>query len=340
MKPKRALGLLLAMLLAQGAWSQERRGGVDFLNERMKIPDSQRFTEGEYIESGVGLRFGVDKRLSYYGGQYDEAALRFEEAVKGFRYKAEIWVYLARAYFYMKEPHKAKEALERAGQVMPDLKERLWDPLLESLLGEIRKRALSLQAQVDFYSKSQDDFLNLFRLYKFLEDYQGASGVIHTAEDRAAKMAQLSTMVSGQNQQAYQGESRKWQALADQLRGELKSLGVEVAPRPTSAPQPLPAEAGQDPELLEKTRLLQLKVDYYQSRLEDYQELFDNYLLLNMPERAAGVVQGVEREIRRLRHQAETAVDLVQESQYLEEVSLLEALRDRLKQNLEPAKGE
>ena len=158
-----ALQALLVGCWGLAIWAQPRGPRIDFLNERLRIPESARFVEPDYIDSGVGLRFGIDKRLSYFPGQYEAAAQAFATSVQTYRYKADIWVYLARSYFYMRDPQRAKDILLQAVQTMPDLQERFWDPLLNSMLGEIRKRAVHLQTQVDFYTKSQGDFLTLFR---------------------------------------------------------------------------------------------------------------------------------------------------------------------------------
>jgi hypothetical protein len=58
--------------------AQEAVAGIDFLNDRLPIPESALFDEGSYIDSGVGLSFGVDKQLTYSAGQFEEAASRFE----------------------------------------------------------------------------------------------------------------------------------------------------------------------------------------------------------------------------------------------------------------------
>ena len=63
------LHVLLIGWLAVGATAQPRGPRIDFLNERQRVPESERFVESDYIESGVGLRFGIDKRLSYFPGQ-------------------------------------------------------------------------------------------------------------------------------------------------------------------------------------------------------------------------------------------------------------------------------
>ncbi|HJN29938.1 MAG TPA: hypothetical protein QF604_18700, partial [Candidatus Latescibacteria bacterium] len=177
--------------------AQERRHGISFTDERLFIPDSESFNDGSYLSSGVGLKFGVDKRLTYLSGDYAGAVIAFEEATRTYRYMAEIWVYLARAYFYSESPELAKQTLERAKGMMPDLADRLWNPLIGSLLSEIRQRANQEQIQVDFYSPDQQKILSLFRLYIFLEDTKAAKGVIDTAHQRATEMRERTTMVAG-----------------------------------------------------------------------------------------------------------------------------------------------
>jgi hypothetical protein len=232
----------------------------------------------------------------------------------------------------MRDPQRAKKTLEQAALIMPDLRERFWDPLLNSMLGEIRKRAIHLQTQVDFYTKAQGDFLTLFRLYKFLEDYEAGIGVIHTAGDKADMMRMLADMASVENQRTYRREATKWDDLAALLTGELDVLGIIVPPRAAKkfAAPALPVVT-QDPQLVDDTRVLQMKVDFYQSESQDYRQLFDNYLVLEMPEGAARVIEAIDREMNRLRFLADTATDFVQESEYLAEASTLAAMREELK---------
>ncbi len=321
------LGLALFGVVRCEAQPRVRR--VDFTDDRQKIPDSELFSEADYTESGVGLRFGIDKRLSYSSGQYEEAVVRFEEAVGSYRYKAEIWVFLARSYFYQKDPHQARRTIERAAAIMPDMAQHFWNPLLDSLLGEIRNRALNLQVQIDFYSKTPGDFLTLFRLYLFLQDGVGAAGVIGNAEGKAAKMALLATMVSGESRKRYNDESSKWLDLAGQLRGEIVQAGylAPAVPPPSVAP-------AKDPELVERTRFLQTKVDFYQSQIEDYRELFENYLLLDMPKGARGVIGALTREAQRVKFLAATATDFLQESKYLDEVDAFDQLEKEFAQRI------
>ncbi|HIG53581.1 MAG TPA: hypothetical protein EYQ18_06295 [Candidatus Handelsmanbacteria bacterium] len=323
---------LLVALLGVMAFAQSRATRIDFLNERLTVPESERFSESDYIDSGVGLRFGIDKRLSYIPGQYAEAASAFEVSIDAYSFKADIWLFLARSYFYMRAPQKSKAVLLEAAQVMPDLRERFWDPLLKSMLGEIRKRAMSLQVQVDFYSKSQGDYLALFRLYKFLQDYPACISVIHAAGEKADRMRMLANMASNESQRSYRGEATKWDDLAVSLGGELEGLGVTVPARPKKERETVDRPGDQpDPQLVDDTQVLQMKVDYYQSEPADYRKLYDNYQQLGMSKLAARVVEALDREIQRVRFLADTATDFVQESQYLSEASTLVAIREELK---------
>lgn len=315
--------------------AQLRKPTIDFLNERLEIPESSRFVEAEYIDSGVGVPFGVDKRLSYYSGNYAEATDRFLESLRKYSFKAEIWVYLARSYFYEKKPGFARDTLERAEAIMPDLAERFWDPLLESMLGEIRSRALDQQAQIDFYTRSQDEYLELFRLFRFLADQQGMSGVIVRAERRAAKMAVMAKMVASNTRVKYLTEADKWVNLAGQMRSEMREVGL----LPPEA-QSLPAYTREnvvstDVDMLEKTHQLQLKVDFYQPDLNDFKTLFGNYMTLKMPAGARFVIEGVEREATRLRLKADISNDFSEVSKLQEEVTTLDKLKLELSQRLE-----
>ena len=331
-----ALQGLLVGCLACAVAAQARGPHIDFLNERLKIPESQLFVESDYIESGVGLGFGIDKRLSYFPGQYQEAVQAFAESIQKYRYKADIWVFLARSYFYMREPQRAKDILLQAAATMPDLSERLWDPLLKSMLGEIRKRADNLQNQVDFYTKSQDDYHNLFRLYKFLQDHVSSIGVIHAAGAKAVWMRLGADMASAEKQRAYRAEASKWDSLALVMTGELEMMGVSVPPRPVHELEVLAlTEAGHDRQLIDDTQVLQMRVDYYESDPADFRQLFDNYLVLDMADRAHRVIAALDREILRVRFLADAATDFVQASQYLEEVSGLESIREKLKAKMD-----
>ncbi len=334
----RASGLGFVLLLLAGlvlgaspVGGQPTRPPVGFLDERVPIPDAERFTEADYIQSGVGLSFGVDKRLSYLTGRYPEAVERFEESLKQFRYKSEIWVYLARSYFYMKEPEKARQTLERAAAVMPDLHQRLWQPLMEGLDWEIRQRANQLQTQVEYYSPSQGDLLALFRLYRFLSDPERAAGVIRAAEEKGLRMKDLATSVSGVSQQSYRDEAARWQSLADSLRSELDAAGVALPPT-------LAVPDSVDHRLVESTRLLQLRVDFYPTSAKDYRTLFGNYLRLGRPERARQVLVSLAQEVARVGLLAETAATVQEQERCTRQADGLASLRQELEASL-PVQG-
>ena len=315
--------------------AQPREPTIDFLNERLKIPESSRFVEAEYIDSGVGVPFGVDKRLSYYSGNYVEAAERFLESLKRYSFKAEIWVYLARSYFYQKKPESARDALERATTTMPDLTERFWDPLLESMLGEIRNRALDQQAQIDFYTRSQDKYLELFRLFRFLADQQGMSGIIVRADRRAAKMEVIATTVASNARATYLKDAEKWANLAGQMRGEMREVGSLPPEAHPFFKYKRESVVSTDVDMLEKTHQLQLKVDFYQPDLNDFKTLFSNYMTLKMPVGAQFVIEGLEREATRLRLKADISNDFAEVSKLQEEVAALDKLRLELSQRLD-----
>ena len=335
-----ALGLLLLLCAALPASSRERAPGVDFLNERLRMPESERYDEGAYIESGVGLPFGVDKRLLYYSGKYEEAIVRFEAAVKRFRYKSEIWVYLARSHFYMKSPHHARAALERAAEVMPDLQQQFWGPMIEGLLWEIRKRANEQQIQIAFYSTDQDAFLSLFRLYRFLEDAESAVAVMDAALARAKRMRDMASVASEASRRSYLVQATKWQELAHSFRAELVDGGVVLPEAEKSASSALPI-AGRAHEGNEHLRLLQMKVDFYPTRLEDYQTLFNAYLARDMVSEAAGVIDAASREIQRIELRASIAPDPQAEAKVREEIADFEQLQKSMREHLEiaPAPG-
>ncbi len=325
--------LLLSLLLSVvSATPQERVAGIEYLNERLRIPESELFDEGAYIESGVGLSFGVDKRLTYLGGEYDEAAQRFEMSVRQFRYKAEVWVFLSRAYFYMKAPDRARDALQRAEALMPDLSDKLWQPLTASLLWEIRQRARKQQAQVDFYSTGQDEVLSLFRLYLFLNDQEGARDLITVAYERARMMREGAQMVSGKSRRAQAAEADRWDELATDLTTELQAVGLEAPPAPERKPVSEPPAA--DIEEDERIRVLQLRVDYYRVKEDDYRDLFQAYLDRGDPLRARRVLASLDRQMADMNVRASVAPTLGEQADIEEEVEQLRTLRQELESML------
>ena len=332
--------MLLSLLSPGVAQAPKLVKGIDFLNERLLLPETARYNEGDYIETGVGLSFGVDKLVSYHAGSYEEAAARFEESVQLFRYKSEIWVYLARSYFYMKSPERARETLELAQEVMPDLAENLWQPLIASLLDEIRQRASQQQIRIDFYLPTQEEFLSLFRLYLFLKDHEAAVGILRSAEGRSLKLRGQATAASGSSRKSYVNEAAKWLVLADQLRAELRGLGVEVPSN--SALETLSAQAESGPgndEDAEKQRVLQLKIDFYGAPPEEFRELFELYVQGGMNQRAAAVLESLQRDIGRERILASIAPTVQDELEIQQKVEELEQLKKELEQSLGEGTG-
>jgi len=306
--------------------AQERLHGISFMDERLFIPDSESFNDDSYISSGVGLKFGVDKGLAYLSGDYAGAVIAFEEATRTYRYKAEIWVYLARAYFYSESPELAKQTLERAAGMMPDLADRLWNPLIGSLLSEIRQRANQEQIQVDFYSPDQQKILSLFRLYIFLEDTKAAKGVIDAAHQRATEMRERSKMVAGSSQATYIDQAEQWDMLAASLSSEMSLLGEQPPSAPASvAPEPVPLDAAAE-QAAERERLLQLRIDYYHASSSEYEGLFDAYLLRGDTRRARIVAERARQEAARLRLVASVAATIQDEEEIEQKASTMDSL--------------
>ncbi len=325
--------LLLTLLLAIASGAQERVPGIEFVNERMRIPESDLFDEGAYIESGVGLSFGVDKRLTYLPGEYEEAAQRFELGVRQFRYKAEVWVYLARAYFYTKSPDAARDALQRAEALMPDLSAKLWQPLIASLQWEIRKRALQQQAQIDFYSTGQEEVFSLFRLYLFLEDEDSATDLVAVAHERARMMLKRARMVSGTSRSAQVDEAERWNQLGESLLGELQIAGITVPTASVPAPLPEPV-ADEDISEQERVRVLQLRVDFYRAQQEDYLQLFQAYIDRADTMRARTVLASMGRHLADLSVRASVAPTLGEQADIEETMEEFKVLREDLQKQL------
>jgi len=158
---------------------------------------------------------------------------------------------------------------------------------------------------------------------------------------KANKMNELGGMVSMSNQGLVRGEAKKWQGLADALRGELETLGI--APPPPMAKSEslsLPEIPREEAELVERTRFLQLKIDYYSCAPQDYRDLFDNYLRLGRPDGAARVVESLDREVERAKLLAEIASNPQQEWVHTSEKNSLERLRQELMDRLKRQAGD
>ncbi len=328
---------LFVFLILEGSpvIAQRNRAALDFLNEKLTIPDSDRFIEADYINSGVGLSFGVDKKLSYETGNHAEAIRRFEDAVGRFEFKSEIWVFLARAYYYLKMPDKTLAVFDRAKLKMPDLDKRLWIPLRQSLLDHISKRAAQLQIQTDFYSGSPEQFLSLFRLYTFLGDTKGFGGVILAIEAKAEGLKIRSETVSASNQSRYLSQSRQWQDLALRLRTELKELNLEA---PLVVAKGVSIAELEELELIEETRLLQLRIDFYQAAKKEFQSLFYNYLQLNKIDNANFLMVRLDERIQRLQWLVESTPLGQDKQDYLVEAAEFEKLKEEMALQLEALK--
>ena len=301
-------GTLFALLNPEASYGSRV---LDFMNDKVWIPDSEKFDEETYTATGVGIAFGVDRRLSYYGGKYDAAVAQITKAVERYPYKAEIWVYLSRAYFLIKKPGRAQDVLKQAATLMPDLKTSFWDPLLAGLNKEIRKRANNLQLQLDYYSPGPEVYHNLFRLYRNLEDYSAASNVIHSAEAKGRELRERAVVSAGNNQRSYMDRSHSWKALGKELRGEMRDLGIAVVGDTQEQGIDFDPKIDAQDRLQKTTQLLQLRIDYYPFRDEpaDYQQLFDNYQELEEPGKAAAVIQAIERAVLRLELKMVEAAD-------------------------------
>ena len=221
---------------------------------------------------------------------------------------------------------------------MPDLKLRFWGPLLAGLNREIRKRANELQLQVDYYSRGPEDFHNLFRLYRYLEDYPAASNVIHAAERNERILRERAVMSSGNSQRAKMERSHLWSDLGTDLREEMKELGVVVVgDEERQGIVGAAQEEDQQAELREATRLLQLRVDYYQFLVKatDFRQLFDNYMELGEAEKAAEVIKAVERGIFRLDLKMVEAADYQEELDIESDIAEFEDLKAALQTTLD-----
>jgi len=324
----RACPLLLLVSLATASFAQERVVGIEFLSERLRIPESEKFDEGAYIESGVGLSFGIDKRLTYLPGQYEEAAQQFELSVSQFANKAEVWVYLARAYFYMKAPDTARGTLERAQAQMPDLAASLWQPLIASLEREIRQHAQHSQARMDFYSTGPDEALKLFRLYLFLKDGDNAGDLVTVCHDRARMMREGAIMLSGSGRSSRVKQAEGWDQLGESLANELAAAGL-VPDIEKSVPIPEPVQVP-DINEAERIRVLQLRVDFYSAQEEDFLQLFQAYLYQADSSKARGVVGAISRHMADLKVRASVAPTVSDQVAIEEQIEAFQMMRNNM----------
>ncbi len=306
---------------------------VDFFDERLPIPDSQHYRHADYTHSGVGLRFGVDKRLSYDTRDFAEAVQRFEEAVASYPYKAEIWVYLARAYYHKGAPSRAREALEGATAVMPDLQHRVWDPLLQSMLGEMRRRAAQARTEIAFYPRSRADFLSLFHIHTFLEDHDGALEIIHAAMARSRELHAMAEIVAESHARRYQDEAQAWLDLAENLREDWCAVDGDAAACSDTILQPAQEASG----LPLAVRRMQRMVGFYAPTADDYRQLIEALRDLEQPEMAAAVLGSLRREILRLELLEEVTTSPQRGASLNQQRLALEELHDQLEEPADDA---
>ena len=162
---------------------------LDFLDDRLPIPESALYDSAQYRASGAELAFAQGRDQPYARGLYGQAALHFAQLSNTFPLKSAVWVYLARAFFRSEDFPSARQALTRAGQLMPDLEEGLWKPLGRGLDTEVRRLANQRQAQVDYYPLRHADLVPLLRLYRFLADTTAARDLVLGAARRRPRRA-------------------------------------------------------------------------------------------------------------------------------------------------------
>lgn len=315
--------LLVGLLLAAPLWAQAGPGEVDFLDDRLVIPEAALYDSTQYQASGAAAGFAEAKR-QYDLGQYAQAAQLFAPVVGQYGQQSATWVYLARAQFHSQEFDAARQTLVRAAEMAPDLRERLWQPLGRGLVGEVRKRANQLQAQVDFYPQRQADFAPLFQLYGFLQDSTAARELVHSAGQRRAELYRQAEVASGSLRQSYLEAAGQWDRL-------IASLGVAPDSGASALGAATRADSLRTTGLL---RLLQLRVDYYLAKPGEYQQLFDLYLGLGRRAEAAAVVQALEREGQRLSLLAVVAPTAAEAGKYRDQTAALDSLRRQLQAQL------
>jgi hypothetical protein len=309
--------LVAALLLAAGLWAQPGPGEGVFLGDKSPIPEAALYDSAQHRASGAAAGFAA-ARGEYDLGQYPRAAQRLAALVEQYPQHSAAWVYLARAQFHLGEYAASRQTLARAGQRMPELGEDLWQPLDRGLVGEVRRLAAQLQAQVDYYPQRQADFAPLLQLYGFLQDSTAARELVRQAAERRAELFRQAESASGSQRQSYLEAAGQWDRLIAGLGGAPDSAGRTDSLRAD-----------------ESLRLLQLRVDYYLAKPQEYQQLFGLYLGLGRRAEAAGVVQALEREGQRLSLLAEVAPTAPEAGRYRDQAAACEALRQQFQAQLD-----
>jgi hypothetical protein len=301
--------------------------GIDFLDEQQPIPEAAQYDSAQYRTSGGERALAEAKRQTYDLQQYPQAAQRFAQLLQQHPYKSALWVYLARAQYHSQDLTLARQTLARAGEAMPELQGSFWQPMDQSLLGEVRRQAVQLQGQVDFYPERVADLAPLIRLYRFLQDSAAAQGVVRIALERRRELYQQAEVASGAQRLSYLRAATQWDQLAGSLSREMDSTAA------------LPGSAALADSLkeVEALRLLQLRVDYYLAKPQEYQQLCAEYLRLGRRAQAAAVIAALEREERRLNLLESIAPNAAEGDKYQRQASALSALGQQLKAQLDAA---
>jgi len=316
------LGVLL-LLLAPPLGAQGKGPSLDFLDERVPIPESALYDSAEYGAGGAAAF--AQARNAYDHGHYPQATLSFAQLSNDHPHKSAVWVYLARAFFHGGDFPSARQALQRAGQLMPELEEPLWQPLGRGLEEEVKRLAFQLQAQADYYPKRQGDWLPLLRLYRFLGDSTQALALVEGAARRRAELLSQAQAAAGAQRQALLGAAAQWEGLLGQL-------WAEGGGAPADSGQGVNPDSVKEAETL---RLLKLRVEYYLAKPKEYQQLFEGYLRLARRAEAGAVVEALEQEVQRLGLLEAVAPTPGAAAKFAEQAAALRTLGQGLRTRLE-----
>jgi hypothetical protein len=206
--------------------------------------------------------------------------------------------------------------------------------MMASLKWEIRQRAQRKQAQIDLYSTGQEEVLSLFRLYLFLADQDAARDLVAVAHGRARMMRENAQMVSGDSRSAQAAEADRWEQLGESLVTELATAGIAGPAVPAQPILPEPAEKV-DIDEQERVHVLQLRVDFYAARKEDYLQLFQAYLDRTDTARALAVISSLERHVTDLEVQASVAPTLSDQADVEDRIKVFNELGDDLRSQID-----
>lgn len=323
--------VLMFFLVCLGAFggapaaAQTRGQALDFLDDRLVFPRAAQFDSAQYRASGGEARFDQARGQSYARGQYAQAAQLFAQLSNDFPYHSAAWGYLARAFYHTGDYNSARQALVRAGQLMPELMAGFWQPLLRGLEGEVRRQANQLQAQVDYYPQRQAELVPLLRLYRFLADTTAARQLGLGAARRRVDLFRQAEVASGAQRQSDLAAAAQWDGVIAALNAE---WGAALA-----APEP----AGVLVDSLktaELVRLLQMRVDYYLAPPGEYGQLFGEYMRLGRRAEATALVAALDQEVGRLELLANVAPTPAAAAKFRDQAAAFTALGTQLRARL------